>query len=129
MRGVARRLLVAVSLLGSLASCDVPASIAPALPSAPPSPTPIAPGRAVCAPFEARAAAIAATALGCTTDADCACRSGLLFADCGAATTMTVARALDVVLRDASSAGCAPDGPRCAARECTAHCAVGACVE
>jgi hypothetical protein len=94
-------------------------------PALPPTTTPLA--APACAPFEARAAAIAATEGACTTDADCACRSGLFFDDCGTPTTTDVARQLSDVLRDAAAAGCSPDGIRCAPYLCEVACRDGRC--
>lgn len=83
----------------------------------------------VCAPFEARARQLASEDSGCADDADCTCRSGLLFRDCGGAASLGTAHALDEVLRESAAARCEAPGPRCAPRACTVACVSGRCVE
>lgn len=123
-RALAIALLLAACSEQSVSPIGPPHWIEPP-PELPPAPPP--PLTTVCTPFEARALTIAAAERACATDADCTCRSGLFFDDCGAATTMDVARQLDDVLRDAALAGCTPGGRRCGPRACEVECHEGRC--
>ncbi|MCB9620372.1 MAG: hypothetical protein H6724_13120 [Sandaracinus sp.] len=119
------RVGVVISLLVGCGSSE-PAAPTPApvvqAPVEPPAPD-------LCAPFVARARHVASADSGCSSDEQCTCRSGLLFADCGGAASMDTAHRLSMIAREAAAEGCEPDGPRCAPRECAVACVEGRCVE
>lgn len=123
MRALALVLLLACGSSEQPSSAPPPESTAPA-PVTTPTPEPD-----VCAPFVARARHVAAADPGCARDEECACRSGLLFEDCGGPASRDTAVRLSEILREASRDGCSPEGPRCAARECAVACVEGRCVE
>lgn len=124
MRALAFVLLLACGSSEQPTSTSTPPAESTPQPVTTPTPEPD-----VCGPFVARARHVAAADPGCARDEECACRSGLLFEDCGGPASRDTAVRLSEILREASRDGCTPEGPRCAARECAVACVEGRCVD